>query len=176
MTYALVEAARDRSAVRRGILATLAGAVVTGGLLVSQLGGVPGPEIDPPTVSGAVHRLVIPGDAYGQCRVAARVNGEVFRSLLDTGDSGHLTFGRNHSARLGFDSAKLSFSHSYGSANGVGHYARVRVREFRLETFVLRDVPADITDAPQSEPLLGIEILRRLNLKLKDGNCELSWS
>ena len=49
------------------------------------------------------------------------------------------------------------------------------MREFRLDSFVLRNVPADITDAPQSEPLLGIVILRRLNLRLRDGNCEISW-
>ena len=102
MTFALVEAARDRSAVGRGILVTLAGAVVSGGLLVAQLGRVAAPgEVETPTGSGADHRLVIAGDAYGQCHIAARINGLLFRSLLlDSGASGHLTFGRNDAARI----------------------------------------------------------------------------
>ena len=88
--------------------------------------------------------------------------------------SGALTFGRNHAEQLGLEPSKLNFDHSYRSANGEGHYASIRLREFRLDTFILRNVEADITQAPQSVPLLGVELLHRLHLHLKDGNCILT--
>jgi predicted aspartyl protease len=93
--------------------------------------------------------------------------------LIDTDASGRLVFGRNHTARLGFDPAALVCGESYSSANGVGQEASVRVREFRLGSFVLRDVPAAITAAPQDVPLLNVEILHHLDLRLSGGNCEL---
>jgi clan AA aspartic protease (TIGR02281 family) len=177
MTFALVDATRDRPAVGRSIVGTLTAALLGGAALIGQFGGAGPARIDPPPASGTDRRLVVPADAYGQCYVAARINGSLFGSLLlDSGASGHLTFGRNHAAQLGFDPAKLAYSHTYGSANGIGHYASIRVREFRLESFVMRDVPAEITEASQQVPLLGIDILRHLNLHLRNGNCELSWS
>lgn len=88
----------------------------------------------------------------------------------------HLTFGRNHAAKLGFDPAKLAFNQVYSSANGLAYLAKVRVREFRLDNFVMRDVPVSITKPFQPTALVGIDILRRLNLRLQDGNCLMSWS
>jgi clan AA aspartic protease (TIGR02281 family) len=177
MTFALVEATRDRSGIGRSMVSVLTAALLGGAALISQFAGAGPARIDPPTASGADRRLVVPGDVYGQCYVAAHINGSLYGSLLlDSGASGHLTFGRNHAAQLGFDPAKLAYSYRYGSANGIGHYASIRVREFRLESFVMHDVPAEITEASQQAPLLGIDILRHLNLHLRDGKCELSWS
>jgi clan AA aspartic protease (TIGR02281 family) len=174
--FAIVETTRDRATAGRGVLVTLMVIAVTGGLLLHDLGRAAAPVVEPPTLTeGGGHRLTIPSDARGQCHVAALVNGALIEHLLlDSGASAHLTFGRNHAAQLGYDPANLSYSYTYSSANGVGHYASVRVREFRVASFVLRDVPADITDAPQDEPLIGIKILRALSLQLKNGNCELS--
>jgi clan AA aspartic protease (TIGR02281 family) len=121
-------------------------------------------------------QLVIAADAWNQCsHVEARVNGHVFKNgLLDTGAAGHLLFGSNHARDLGFDPAKLSYDHRYDSANGEGRYALVRVREFQLGSFVARDLPAKITAAPQNFVLVGIDLLRSLNLQLKDGHCLLT--
>jgi clan AA aspartic protease (TIGR02281 family) len=117
-------------------------------------------------------REIVASGSWGKgCYVEARSNGQLFRMLLDTGASGMLTFGRNHAEQLGLEPLKLNFDHSYGSANGEGRYASIRLREFRLDTLIIRDVEADITQAPQSVPLLGVELLHRLHLHLKDGNC-----
>jgi clan AA aspartic protease (TIGR02281 family) len=118
--------------------------------------------------------IVVSGSWDKGCYVEARSNGQVFRMLLDTGASGALTFGRNHAEQLGLDPSKLNFDHGYRSANGEGHYASVRLREFQLDTFIMRNVEADITEAPQSVPLLGVGLLHRLHLHLKDGNCILT--
>jgi clan AA aspartic protease (TIGR02281 family) len=97
--------------------------------------------------------------------------------LLDSGASGTLIFGSNHAALLGLDPRRLSYDGTYNSANGSGREASVRIRELRLfdNAFVLRDVPAVITEARQDDGLVGIEILRRVNFHLTGGNCEMSW-
>lgn len=172
--FALVASRRDRAAAGRSVLA-VGIAIVSVGVLIPQIGHV-ATAADPEPLAPAGQRLVIAGDARGQCHVAARVNDALIPGLLiDSGASGYITFGRNHAPQLGFDPVKLAYRYSYSSANGVGREARKRVREFRLESFVMREVPVAITDVAQSEPLLGIEILRRLNLRLTGGNCELSW-
>ena len=175
MTFTLVEAARDRSAVGRRNLATLAAALVGSGLLVSQSSARCRSHRRAADGSGIGQRLVIPSDARGHCYVAARVNGALFGSLmLDSGASGHITFGRNHATQLGFDPAKLS------SPQVLGQRCRpLRERPgtgISPRSSVMRDVPANITDAPQSQPLIGTAVLHHLNFRLKDGNCELSWS
>jgi clan AA aspartic protease (TIGR02281 family) len=153
----VIEAASNRATVGRRIVTALA----LGGVLLVGLG------------PASAATLVIPGDADGSCYVSARANGALFNMQLDTGSIGDLTFGRNHAAQLGYNSSSLHYDNEYGSVNGTGHEANIRLREFRLGNFVMRDVPATITKAPQDAPLIGIEILHRLNLALSGGNCEL---
>jgi predicted aspartyl protease len=174
--FVLVEAARSRAAAGRRIVVSLAVAVVGGGLLVQQFERIAIPDFGLDGWGG--HRLVLTRDAGSMCVVAARLNGALFPGvLLDSGAAGYVTLGRNHAKRAGFDPAKLAFNARYGSANGIGREAHVRLREFRLEgtDFVLRDAPAAITAAPQDQPLAGIEILSRLGMHLKKRTCELRW-
>jgi clan AA aspartic protease (TIGR02281 family) len=122
-------------------------------------------------------QVVIRADASGACRTSLTVNGHAFpvEALLDSGAIGHaLIFGSNHADALGFDTGSLSYSHTYGSANGEGHYASVTLREVRLSSFIMRNVPAEITEASQDEPLLGAEVLHRLNFTTSNGYCLLS--
>jgi clan AA aspartic protease (TIGR02281 family) len=118
--------------------------------------------------------IVASGSPSDGCYIEARANGEMFRFLLDTGSSGALTFGSNHAKRLGIEQP-LNFDRNFDTANGVGKGASVRLREFRIgDSFVVRDVRADITQAAQSVPLLGVELLHRLSLRLRDGKCILT--
>jgi clan AA aspartic protease (TIGR02281 family) len=129
-----------------------------------------------PQVVNGGRQFVIPSGFGNECHADVRANEHVFSMLLDTGAVGStpLVFGRNHARDLGFDPAKLSYSYSYSSANGEGHYAKVRLRSLRLQSFVMHDVAAQITEATQSDPLLGAEILHKLNFQLKNGNCILA--
>jgi clan AA aspartic protease (TIGR02281 family) len=180
----MIENRRDKAGVGRRVAGLLSTAVFAGGVLILRFGELdivaPSPDEPPPViVSGGSHRALLRGDEFGQCHVDARVNGAlVRRMLLDSGAGGHLIFGSNHAAQLGFEAARLSYDQSYSSANGYGREASVRIRELRLfkNGFILRDVPAVITQARQNEPLVGIEVLRRLNFRLTGGMCELSWS
>jgi clan AA aspartic protease (TIGR02281 family) len=117
--------------------------------------------------------LTIPVGSYNQCETDISANNHTFHALLDSGANGHLTFGRNHAKALGFNPDSLSYSYTYGSANGTGHLAKVTLREVRIGNWSLRDVPAEITQAEQSEVLVGLEILHPLNFRLSGGACHL---
>ena len=174
----IVQSADDRAAVGRRIVAMLAGTALVVGLVISRLDVSEPPVNEQPIITGGDrHRTVVRGDAFGECYVEGHLNGTRFRRLLlDSGAVGTLVLGSNQAALIGFDPAHLSYTETYSSATGEGRETEVRIRELRLvDGFVMRDVPARITLAEQSEPLIGIDILRRLNLRLKDGNCELSW-
>jgi clan AA aspartic protease (TIGR02281 family) len=187
MSYPFVQASRDRAATGRSIATTLSGIGLAVGLLVARLGtGVPVPIAMPPAVpapvaipggghpGGGGHRLLIPADAHGSCFVTASINGARFdHVLLDSGMNGYIGLGRNHAARAGFDPETLAYDQSFGSANGEGRESEVRLREFRIGSFVLHDVPAVISEQEVFAPLVGIEILQRLGLRLAGDHCEI---
>jgi clan AA aspartic protease (TIGR02281 family) len=148
------------------IIAALSGAIA-GAVIVSHAQAPQAPQT-------SERQVVIPVGSSNECESDLRANDHEFRVLLDSGATGHLTFGRNHARDLGFDPERLSYSHTYTSANGPGRYATVRLREVRLSGLVMRNVPAEITDASQGEPLLGLEILHALNFHLTKGYCLLT--
>lgn len=122
-------------------------------------------------------QIVIPAGDGDECRTDLTANGHVFHDvLLDSGATGSrpLVFGRNHARALGFEPRKLDYRYTYSSANGDGYYAKVTVRSMRLQGFTMRNVPAQITEVDQSQPLIGAGILHKLNFQLNDGNCVLS--
>src|SRR6516165_3084826 len=96
---------------------------------------------------GTGSELTIPVGSYNQCETDVTANGHSFHSLLDSGASGHMTFGSNHAKALGFNPDSLSYTGSFESANGTGHYAKITLRELRIGNWSLRDVPAEITQA-----------------------------
>jgi clan AA aspartic protease (TIGR02281 family) len=141
---------------------------------------VPGPAAIPggDHPGGGGHLLLIPADENGSCFVTASINGARFdHVLLDTGMSGYIGLGRNHAARAGFDPDTLSYDNTFATANGEGHESEVRIREFRIiignSSFVLHDVPAVISEAAVFAPLVGIEILQRIGLRLAGDHCEI---
>jgi clan AA aspartic protease (TIGR02281 family) len=139
--------------------------------------GTPKPPAPGQTGGNATsgRELTIPVGYYNQCEYDITANGHVFqKSVFDSGAAGHLTFGKNHARDLGFDPGKLSYSHTYGSANGVGHEAKVTIQELKIGNWTLRDVPAVITAANQDQVLVGLEILRPLNFRLTKTACYVS--
>jgi clan AA aspartic protease (TIGR02281 family) len=123
---------------------------------------------------GAGRQVVIPTDGANGCHTDMTVNGHVVRVLLDSGATGMpLVFGSNQADDLGVD-GPLDYSHSYSSANGIGHEAFVRLREITLSGWTMHGVPAVITQVAQNEGLLGAEFLHRLNFTTSDGYCTLS--
>jgi predicted aspartyl protease len=95
--------------------------------------------------------------------------------ILDSGALGSpLLFGSNMADDLGLDRQSLDFSQRYAAINGEGSAAFVTLPEITLLGLTFRDVPAVITQAPQTEGLIGAEILHHLNFTTTPGYCSLS--
>jgi clan AA aspartic protease (TIGR02281 family) len=118
-------------------------------------------------------RLVIRGDEFHQCYVLAWANGQRFRFLIDTGSS-FVAFGPQYLDMLGIEPSTLAFDRRISTANGIARAAKIRLREFRIGDFVLRDVPADIDEHGSLEPVLGAAVLKFLHLEFADGDCVLT--
>jgi clan AA aspartic protease (TIGR02281 family) len=131
---------------------------------------------DTPPHSGQDRTLVIPADAGNACHAELSIHGHRFRVLLDSGATGGapLVFGFNQAAALGFDPRALNYSGRYGSANGEGREAFVRLADVRLQDWRLGNVPAVITRAAQDEGLFGAELLHRLEFRTTKGACVLT--
>ena len=174
----IVAATRDRAAVGRGVVGFAVAAVLGGGLLISQLGGVAATVAAPSTpVRAEDGQLVVPAAANGQCFVDIQINETRFRGIgiLDSGADQYLTLGINQARQAGLEVGK--FTNTYKSANGVGRFARTRVATLRIaDTFAMRNVIVDVTAANQTHILVGIQILRMFNLRLRSTTCELGWT
>jgi clan AA aspartic protease (TIGR02281 family) len=169
----IVAAARDRAAVGRLVLRTAAGAAFGAGLLIFQLGGLP---IPPPEISGAGHTLVVRAASNGQCLVDLRIGEARLRgALADTGADGFVILGRNMAPLAGIDIGRLRFSSTYESANGRGRFAETRAEWVRIgDAFELADLPVAVTEGDQRQAIIGIQILRHYNFRLRGDRCELS--
>ena len=94
--------------------------------------------------------------------VDAMIDGTPLRLLVDTGASS-VVLNRRDAVRLGLSLDTLVFSRRTQTANGVGLGAPVRLREIRIQSIVVRDVPALVNKAPMSSSLLGMSFLERLS-------------
>jgi clan AA aspartic protease (TIGR02281 family) len=127
-------------------------------------------------MNGAGKSLVLPASEHGRCQTDLWIGGTRFRgAVADSGATGYLTIGRNQAIQAGIETGRR-FAWTYQSANGRGRYNEIRVRRVRIGDAVeLSDVPVDVTAADQAQALIGIEILRELNFRVRAGGCELSW-
>ena len=173
----IVQSSYDRRSAARSIVATCASAVFGAALLMRGLHpdftAAPGPGIE---TSGG---QLVTASSNGECYVDVRLNETLFRKgLLDTGATGYLTIGINHAKRAGIDVGGLAFDNRYTSANGTGHFAKTTIATLRIGRVVaMRNVLVAVTAAPQDEIIVGIEILRMLNMRLRSASCELNlWS
>ena len=120
-------------------------------------------------------------DRGGHCRSrawAATAGGAgEFSAELDSGAGAALWLTRNDAARIGIDSGSLHFDQRYRGVSGPGRAAYVVVKESRLGGLVLSDLPAYVVSETDGvgEALVGLPILQRLNYRVVDASCVLSW-
>lgn len=173
----ILSAVRDRRTIGRGIIRLLAGGAAAGGFLTFRIGGIGEPAAAPPQLMGTGSPLVLQAAANGQCFVDLWIGDAKFHgALADSGADGFLVLGRNLALRAGIDVEHLRFDRTYESAHGRGRYAETRVSWVRIgNAFDLRDVPVDVTETDQPQAIIGIQILRYFNFRLRAKVCELSW-
>jgi aspartyl protease family protein len=98
----------------------------------------------------------------GHFVIEARVDGVAVRFLLDTGAT-DVVLAPADARRLGFDTAALSYSRSYRTANGTVQGAPVRLGLVEVGPIQLRDVRASVNAAAMDRSLLGMSFLSRLS-------------
>jgi clan AA aspartic protease (TIGR02281 family) len=112
-------------------------------------------------------------EGYG-CFVDTIVDGVQFRMLVDTG-SDDLAFNRSHLRKLGLSRKRLAYSVAVHTSSGTVRSAPIVVHELRIGTFVLHNVEAMVDYTGISTPLLGMSVLKHMNLKIGRDGCELQW-
>jgi clan AA aspartic protease (TIGR02281 family) len=118
-------------------------------------------------------RLVVPADAANQCYVAGSANGTGERFLIDTG-AWIVSFPRSAVRGLGLDPSKLVYNQRITTANGVGKAANIRLRELRIGSWVLHDVPAQVDYNGIDDPLIGASVLKLAHLQFTKSACILT--
>ena len=119
--------------------------------------------------------IAVHANRAGQFIVDAAVNGEPTRFLVDTGAS-VLVLSPEDARHIGFNTNTLTYSQRYHTANGIAIGAPVTLREFRIGTFTLRDVPATVMARPIPVSLLGMTVLSQFAGHTVEGNkMVLSW-
>jgi clan AA aspartic protease (TIGR02281 family) len=125
-------------------------------------------------VNSTTRRIVGRLDEYHQCHVDGTVNGVPFTFLVDTGASS-LAFNRDHARQLGINAAGLHYNQPMETANGTGHAASITVHELNLGGFVLTDIPAQVDYAGAGEPLIGMSVMKYMQLDIGRGGCALRY-
>jgi clan AA aspartic protease (TIGR02281 family) len=119
--------------------------------------------------------MSFPADGNGHFLINAVVNGEDVRFVVDTGAT-DVVFGINTAKRLGYDPDTLDFSKKYQTANGLADGAPVTLREIRIGSLSLYEVPATIVRQPLPVALLGNSFLSRLSgHEVRDGRLTMYW-
>jgi clan AA aspartic protease (TIGR02281 family) len=108
---------------------------------------------------------------------AAAESGSEFPVMLDSGAGASLWLSRGDAARIGIDVGSLKFDERYQGISGAGWSASVTVPHFRLGGLTLDNVPAYVISETDgiNQSLVGLPILQRLNYRVVDGQCVLSW-
>lgn len=119
--------------------------------------------------------IAVRANYSGQFILDAVVNGESMRFLVDTGAS-LMVLSPEDARRIGLNTSTLTYSARYQTANGVAVGAPVVLREFRVGSFSLYDVPATVLARPIPVSLLGMSVLSRFEgHKVEGDRLVLSW-
>jgi aspartyl protease family protein len=126
-------------------------------------------------VTTSANELVLTQSGDGHFYVIGDVNGTAVKFLVDTGAS-DVVLSPADAKRLGIDVAELDFSRPYQTANGVGYGAPYRIAHMALGEVELTDVPVSVNQAPMSESLLGMSVLRNAaSMEIRDRKLFLRW-
>jgi aspartyl protease family protein len=112
-------------------------------------------------VASASGETMIAREADGGFYVTGQVNGHPIRFLVDTGSS-DIVLSPADAARLGVDTASLSFTKQVETANGVGLGAPYTAATLAIGSIKLTDVTMSVNKAPMSSSLLGMAFFNRL--------------
>lgn len=117
--------------------------------------------------------LSLPRAPDGHYYIAADVNGERIRFVVDTGAS-DIVLSSADADRLGFSPDTLAYTGRAMTANGSVQTAPVVLGEVVLGRFTDTDIPAVVNSGELDMSLLGMSYLNRFHITISGETMELS--
>jgi len=105
-------------------------------------------------------QIMISRSQDGHFYTYAQVNGVIVKFMIDTGAS-DVALTKEAAKLLKFDLAKLEFTKSYSTANGISSAAPVNLTQFKMGNKIFENVKAHIGTGGLDISLLGMSIIGR---------------
>jgi aspartyl protease family protein len=126
---------------------------------------------------GSAHgygRIKLTPDGFGQYHADVEIDGRRLPMLIDTGAS-FVALTYDDAASVGIRPMPSDFNVKMSTANGISLAAAVRLREVRLDTIDVSDIPAIVMPRNVSATsLLGMSFLKKLGgFQVADGDLVL---
>ncbi len=132
-------------------------------------------SLEEPPIESAPGAVTLKADARGHFLVAASVNGEKVRFLIDSGAS-HVVLSAGDAKRLGLQPKDRDFTEIYSTPGGTVRTAPVTLAEVRIGDLVVRNVRASVSALDMDVSLLGASFLARLRgYEVNRGRLTLRW-
>lgn len=111
----------------------------------------------------------------GHYYVEAHIRGQPIRFLVDTGAS-DIILTLDAARRIGITPEPRQFTKTYHTANGTVLGAPIRLPHFQVGSFVLRNVPASVNNAPMDISLLGMAFFNKLSsYRVENDTLTIHW-
>lgn len=119
--------------------------------------------------------VVLDAGRNGHFSTTARINNRFVEVMVDTGATA-VALPYEEAARLGVRPGNNDFTIEIATANGIQRAAPVTLREVRIDTIRVYDVPALVTPRGTLQTtLLGMSFLRQLkNVEMRGGELVMS--
>jgi aspartyl protease family protein len=118
-------------------------------------------------------RIEIAPDRGGNYETDIDVHGRTIHVVVDTGAS-YFSLTADDAERLGFYLEPADFKYGSSTANGIAYSAKVHISRIWIGNFEVDEVDAFVSrPGALRTSLLGMNVLRRLNVHIADGRLVL---
>ena len=115
-------------------------------------------DVNPRQAMVDAQTIAVPRGFDGHYRLTLDINGTPVSFIVDTGAS-QVVLSQNDAARIGLDPARLTYSSSANTANGIVRTAPVILNQVALEGITDRSVRAVVNGGGMDTSLLGMTYL-----------------
>lgn len=115
----------------------------------------------PATVQNGPRSVSLAADPSGHFVADIQINGLFIKGLFDTGAT-QIALPLSEARRLGINPPAVDYKVPVNTASGETRAARIKLREVRLETIVVRDIDALVIRDGLEVTLIGMSFFRQL--------------
>jgi aspartyl protease family protein len=117
-----------------------------------------------------------PISSDGHFYIRAQVNGTPVLFLVDTGAS-DIVLSPDDAEKVGIDADQLNFDQFFETANGMVRGSSIRIADFRIGEFHLKQIGVSVNEVGMSNSLLGMTFFKHLkSYSVKGDTLTLYWN